>query len=313
VRSASASNFPLVAHYVNDESVNIPGRATQPGEAHASFLNVDPAFFETMQIPILLGRSLKPADLASPTAAVVNQKFATTFFNGENPIGRQFSLGRSTNASLLEIVGVAQSAHYNSLQEEIPPVAYLPYTYNLTGLGQLFFELRTTGSPLNVAAEVRRIVHDASSSVPVGAITTQEQRMDQTISQERTFADLGSCFALLALLIACVGLYGAMSYAVARRTGEIGIRMALGAQRQAIIWMVLREVLLVSTAGMLLGYGAARFITRFIEAFLFGLKANDPLAIGAAIGILLAAALAAGYLPAWKASRIDPAVALRNE
>ena len=148
---------------------------------------------------------------------------------------------------------------------------------------------------------------------PSAKSTTQAQRIDQTISQERTFADLGSCFAALALLIACVGLYGAMAYTVARRTGEIGIRMALGAQRPGIIWMVLREVLALSAAGLLLGYGAARLTTRFLESFLYGLKPNDPLAIAAAIGILLAAALAAGYLPAWRASRIDPAAALRNE
>jgi predicted permease len=312
VRAASASNFPLVTRHVNDSSVHVPGRAAPPGDPRTDFVNVDPAFLETMQIPVLLGRSLKASDLAAPMVAMVNQKFASVFFGGDNPVGRQFSLSRPTNP-LFEIVGVAQSAHYNSLQEEVPPVVYIPYTFNLQGLGQLYFEIRTTGPPLTIAAEVRRIVHDASSSVPVGEISTQAQRIDQTISQERTFADLGTCFALLALLIACVGLYGAVSYAVVRRTGEIGIRMALGAQRQGIIWMVLREVLTVSSAGLLLGYGAARFTTRFIEAFLFGLKANDPAAIAGAIAILLAAALAAGYLPAWKASRIDPAVALRNE
>ncbi len=312
VRAASASAYPLVAHHVNNSSVFVPGREVQPGDPSTDFVNVDPAFLETMQIPVLLGRSLTRADLASPNVAVVNQKFASIFFGRENPVGRQFSLSRRTNP-LFEIVGVAKAAHYNSLQEEIPPVVYVPYTHNLAELGQLFFEIRTAGAPLSVAAQIRRIVRDASSSVPVGEITTQAQVMDQTISQEHTFAELGTCFAALALLIACVGLYGAMAYAVARRTGEIGIRMALGAQREGIIWMVLREVLAISTAGLLLGYGAARLTTRFIEAFLFGLKPNDPLAIAAATGILLAAALAAGYLPAQRASRIDPAVALRNE
>jgi ABC-type antimicrobial peptide transport system permease subunit len=192
-------------------------------------------------------------------------------------------------------------------------VVYLPYTQNLAGLSQLVFELRTAGPPLSAATAVRRIVHDASASVSIGEIATQAQRIDQTIAQQRTFADLGTCFALLALLIACVGLYGAMAYTVVRRTGEIGIRMALGAQRGGVIWMVLREVLAISAAGLLIGYTAARFTTHFVESFLYGLKPNDPLAIAAAIAILLAAALAAGYLPAWRASRIDPAVALRNE
>jgi macrolide transport system ATP-binding/permease protein len=177
----------------------------------------------------------------------------------------------------------------------------------------MVFELGTAGPPLGAAAAVRRIVHDASSSVSITEIATQAQRIDSTIWQERTFANLGACFAALALLIACVGLYGSMAYMVARRTGEIGIRMALGAQRPGIIWMVLRKVLALSGSGLLLGYGAARLTTRFIESFLFNVKPNDPLAIAAATGILLATALAAGYLPAWRASRIDPTDALRSE
>jgi predicted permease len=312
VRAASASNFPLVAHYVNDATVVIPGRTAQPGDPSTDLLNVDPAFLETMQIPVLLGRSLEPGDLGSPAVAVVNQRFASAFFGGENPIGRQFSLDKPGNP-LFRIVGLAKAAHYNSLQEEIPPVVYLPYTQDPAGLGQLFFELRTAGPPLGAAMAVRRIVHDANSSVSVGEITTEAQRIDQTIWQERTFADLGSCFAALALAIAWVGLYGAMAYTVARRTGEIGIRMAMGAQRPGIVWMVLREVLAISAVGLLLGYGAARLTARLVESFLFGMKPNDPMAVAAAIGIMLAAALAAGYLPAWRASRIDPAVALRNE
>ena len=312
VRAATASNFPLVSHYVNNTSVVIPGRIVQPGDQYVNILNVDPAFLETMQIPVLLGRDLQGGDLASPNVAVVNQKFASTFFGGESPIGRQFSLGKATNP-LFQVVGVAKAAHYNSLQETAEPVIYIPYTQNSAGLAGLFFELRTAGNPLSTVAAVRRIVHEASRAVSINEVSTQEQRMEQTISQERTFANLGSCFAVLALLIACVGLYGAMAYAVARRTGEIGIRMALGAQRPKIIWMVLREVLALGAAGLAIGYGAARFTTHFVESFLYGMKANDPLAMAAAIGILLAAAVAAGYAPAWRASRIDPATALRNE
>jgi len=312
VRSATASNFPLVAQYVNDSNVVIPGRTAQAGDPSTNVLNVDPAFLETMQIPVLLGRGLQEGDLASPMVAVVNQKFASTFFGGESPIGRQFSLSKAANP-LFEIVGVAKGAHYNSLQETEQPVIYIPYTQNPAGLGGLVFEIRTAGDPLSAVAAVRRIVHDASRAVSITEVTTQAQRMEQTISQERTFANLGSCFAVLALLIACVGLYGAMAYTVARRTGEIGIRMALGAQRPRIIWMVLREVLALTAGGLLVGYGAARLTTHFVESFLYGMKANDPLAVAAAIALLLAAAVAAGYAPAWRASRIDPAMALRNE
>ena len=312
VRAASASMFPLVAHYVNDTNVIIPGRTAGPGDVHTYIMDVDPAFLGTMQIPILLGRDLQEGDLASPQVAVVNHKFATTFFGTDNPVGRQFSLSNPNNP-LFQIVGVSKDAHYNSLQESEPPVVYTPYTQDLRGLGGLVFELRTAGDPRAAVAAVRRAVHDASPVVSITEVSTQVQRIEQTISQERTFANLGTCFALLALAIACVGLYGAMAYAVARRTGEIGIRMALGAQRRKIIWMVLREVLVLTAAGLVVGFAAARYATKLVESFLYGIKANDPLAVAAAIGILMAAALAAGYAPAWRASRIDPAVALRNE
>ncbi len=231
-----------MAQYVNNPSIYIPGRATLPVDSTAERLAVDPAFLDTMEIPVLLGRGLVPGDLASPAVAVVNQKFAGTFFPGENPVGRQFGLGSTAGGQLLQIVGVARNAHYNSLQEREEPVIYIPYTQDLGGLRALFFELRTTGNPLDVVSTVRRIVRDTSREVSItGGLSPGRQRMEQTISQERTFADLGSCFAVLALSIACVGLYGAMAYSVARRTGEIGIRVALGAQRRKIIWMVLRE------------------------------------------------------------------------
>jgi macrolide transport system ATP-binding/permease protein len=311
VRAASASDLPLVSRRVNDNRVTIPGRAPQPGDPFVNLASVDPAFLETMQIPVLLGRGLQEGDVASSAVAVVNQKFATVFFGGDSPVGRQFSLGSMER--LFEIVGVAKNAHYNSLQERDQPVVYLLYAQQPGGLGGLYFELRIAGDPFGPVPAVRRIVHDASHAVSITEVTTQAQRIEQTISQERTFAFLGSCFAVLAMLIACVGLYGAMSYAVARRTGEIGIRMALGAQRPKIIWMVLREVLALTAIGLLIGFGASRLTTKFVESFLYEMKANDPLAVAAAIGILLAAAIMAGYAPAWRASRIDPAAALRNE
>ena len=312
VRSASLSDFPLVAQYVNNDSVSVPGRPSKPGDPPGNLLHVDPSFLDTMQIPVLLGRNLQPGDLASPTVAVINQKFASVFFEGQNPIGRQFAPGRE-HPVVYQVVGVARPAHYNSLKEEIPPVAYLPYTADLPTLQGMYFELRTAGNPLASVAAVRRVVHDASRDVSITNIASQRQQIDQTIAEQRTFADLGSCFAVLALLIASVGLYGSMAYAVARRTGEIGIRMALGAQRPKIIGMVLREVMGIAAAGLVLGYAAARMTTRFVESFLFGATRNDPLAVTAAIAILLFAALVAGYLPAWRASRIDPAAALRNE
>jgi len=311
VRSATLSDFPLVAQYMDNNSISIPGRSPKAADPYACLLRIDPAFLDTMQIPVLSGRNLQQGDLASPQVAVVNQKFASAYFDGQNPVGRQFSFGKSQ--PMYQIVGMARAAHYNSIQEDIPPVIYLPYTDEVANLQGMFFELRTVGNPMAALSAVRRIVHDASHDVSITDISTEEQMIDRTIADQRTFANLGTCFALLALLIASVGLYGAMAYAVARRTNEIGIRMALGAQRPRIIWMVLREVMAIAAAGLLVGFGAARLTTKFVESYLFGIKHNDPLALAGAIAILLAAAVTAGYLPAWRASRIDPAEALRNE
>jgi ABC-type lipoprotein release transport system permease subunit len=180
-------------------------------------------------------------------------------------------------------------------------------------LREMIFELRATGNPLALANTVRQIVHQVGPQVPVADMTTQSRRIDQTIQQERTFAELCACFGGLALLMACVGLYGTMAYAVARRTGEIGIRMALGATRRRVVWMVLCEVVMLSAFGLVIGLAAAYETTAFLKSFLFGVKPNDPLAIGASVAILIACALLAGYLPAFRASRIDPMAALRNE
>jgi ABC-type antimicrobial peptide transport system permease subunit len=175
------------------------------------------------------------------------------------------------------------------------------------------YALRTAGDPLQYVKTVREIVHQADSRVPLTNVKTQAAEIDRTMNQEIVFAKLCAGFAMLALAIACVGLYGTMSYKVARRTGEIGIRVALGAQRGAVVWMVLREVLILSAVGLLIGVPAALGASRLIESFLFGMKPNDPLALTLAVVTLLSAALLAGYFPARKASRIDPTIALRHE
>ena len=252
----------------------------------------------------------------APVAAVVNQVFAEKYFHGQNPLGRHFAFGGAkANATDIEIVGVARTARYSSLKREIPPVTYIAWIQapKSRQLRQLIFELRATRDPLALTNTVRQIVHEVGPQVPVADMTTQSRRIDQTISQERTFAQLCACFGALALLMACVGLYGTMAYAVARRTGEIGIRMALGATRRRVIWMILREVAVLSVFGLLAGLVAAYQTTAFLKSFLFGVKPNDPFAIGASVAILTACALLAGYLPAFRASRIDPMVALRNE
>jgi macrolide transport system ATP-binding/permease protein len=175
------------------------------------------------------------------------------------------------------------------------------------------YELRTAGDPLGYVNSVREIVRRADARVPVYEIRTQEADIDRTINQEITFAALCSGFALLALAIASVGLYGTVSYNVARRTGEIGIRMALGAEPGRVVGMVLGEVVGLAAAGLAVGMAAALATSKFVASFLYGIKANDPLALALAVATLLAAAMLAGYAPARKASRIDPMTALRHE
>jgi macrolide transport system ATP-binding/permease protein len=177
----------------------------------------------------------------------------------------------------------------------------------------MVFALRTSGDPLRYVDSVREIVRQADPRMPVSEVRTQAADIDRTINQEITFAKLCSGFAILALVIACVGLYGTVSYNVARRTGEIGIRMALGAQRSGIILMVLREVLVLAAAGLAIGMATALAASRFLASFLYGMKPNDGLTLTLAMVTLIGAALLAGYLPSRRASQIDPMAALRHE
>jgi macrolide transport system ATP-binding/permease protein len=319
VRSATSSDMPLVGGWSSSTSITVPG-IPQPPEGqrgpNTSYAMVGSNFFETMEIPIVAGRAIDNRDVdGASVAAVVNQIFAEKYFHGQNPVGRHFGLGGKTNATDVEIVGIARTARYSSLQREIPPVTYIRWIQSPKNrqLRAMIFELRAAGDPLALSNTVRQIVHQVGPQVPVADMTTQSRRIDQTILQERTFAQLCACFGGLALLMACVGLYGTMAYAVARRTGEIGIRMALGATRRRVVWMILREVAALSAFGLLIGLAAAWQTTAFLKSFLFGVKPNDPLAMASSVAILIACALLAGYLPAFRASRIDPMVALRNE
>jgi macrolide transport system ATP-binding/permease protein len=301
VRAATASGFPLVAQNMNSSNIRIPGFTG--ADAQTAFLNIAANFFETMQIPVLVGRGIDARDVAGGAKiAVVNEVFVKKFLRGRGEYEMQF-----------EIVGVAKNARYSSLKDDLPAVAYLPYTHDPRQMGQLTFELRAAGDPMALANAAREAVRQADSRIPVTNLKTQEAVIDQTIGQERTFAMLCTAFALLAVAIACVGLYGTMAYSVARRTNEIGLRMALGAERRRLIWMVLREVVAMAAAGLAIGVPVALATTKFVKSFLFDMKPNDPAAIAGAAAILVLAAVAAGYGPAWRASRIDPWVALRDE
>jgi predicted permease len=311
VRSVSLSEDSLIGAGTG-LSISVAGAPPGPGKL---LLNVGPKFFTTMQIPILAGRDFEESDQpGSQAVAVINELFVKANFGDKNPLGQHLTLWKGDRpARDMEIVGICGNARYGSLRRAIPPVVYMPFNQGYPLPDQMVYALRTSGDPLRYVNVVREIVRQADARVPVSEIRTQVADIDQQINQEITFAELCSGFAILALVIACVGLYGTVSYNVARRTGEIGIRMALGAQRGAVVRMVLGEVLVLAAVGLAVGMAAALGTSKFVASFLYGMKANDPLALTLAVAVLLGAALLAGYVPARKASRIDPMSALRNE
>jgi predicted permease len=276
-------------------------------------LQAGPDFFTTLEIPLLRGRAIDDRDRqGSVPVAVVSDVFARTYFGDEDPIGQRLQVGGSSPLDA-EVVGIASTVRYGGLRQRVPPVVYLSYAQVSSELRQMVFALRTSGDPLRYVSAVRAIVHEADPRVPVTNIKTLAADIDQTINQEIVFARLCTAFAMLALLTACVGLYGTMAHSVARQTRELGIRMALGATRRLVIWMVLREVWMLGALGVLIGVPVALATSRLVESFLYGTKPNDPAALAAAVLTLLAAALAAGYGPARRASRVDPIIALRDE
>jgi macrolide transport system ATP-binding/permease protein len=287
-----------------------------PARQNPSVLTVGPGFFTTMQIPLLRGREMDEHDRASlKPVAVVNQAFAQAAFGDQNPIGQHLNLPLDPVAKReIEIVGVSTNAHYSALQGAVHPTVYLPFDLAPWGpAGEMVYELRTAGNPLAHVDTVRQIVRQADARVPLSDVKTQTAWIDQTINQEIVFAKLCTAFAILALVIACVGLYGTISYNVARRTSEIGIRMALGAQRGGVVRMILRQVVILAALGLAIGMPTALATSKLVASFLYGTKPNDPVTLVLAVSTLLCAALLAGYAPARRASRIDPMTALRNE
>jgi predicted permease len=278
----------------------------------ARSLAAGPRFFTTMQIPILAGREIDDRDRPGSTAvAVISERLARTYFAGVNPVGRRIRLlGEKRD---LEIVGVSGNVQYGSPKNEAGSPVTVFVAASQISPEQMTYALRTVGDPLRYVQSVHEIVREADSRIPVTNVVTQAAEIDRTISREITFAKLCTGFAVLALLIACVGLYGTMSYTVARQVGEIGIRMALGAQRRAVVWMVLRRVLLLAVAGLAISVPAALIASQLVKSLLFETRPNDPQTLLLAAAILVGAAIVAGYAPARRASRIDPLAALRHE
>jgi len=276
----------------------------------ARVLVAGPRFLTTMQIPLLAGREIDDRDQAGSTpVAVISERLARTYFGNDNPVGRRITFVSEKRD--LEIVGVSANLRYGGLKGESPMTVFIAVS-QISPEG-VTYALRTAGDPLRYVRSVHEIVREADSRIPVTNVVTQATEIDRTISQEVTFAKLCTGFAVLALLIACVGLYGTMSYNVARQVGEIGIRMALGAQRRTVVWMVLRRVLLLTAVGLAISVPAALSASQLVKSFLFETQPNDPGTLVLAGVVLVSAAILAGYAPARRASRIDPLAALRHE
>ncbi|HYL76392.1 MAG TPA: ABC transporter permease [Bryobacteraceae bacterium] len=312
VRNASLSSLPLIGGGNWFTSVSAAGAKPRTSK----IVSVGQDFFTTMQVPVLLGRAIEERDVAgAPVVAVVDQVFAKANFGAANPLGQHLRFPHDACPKCdVEIVGLSSDVRVGRLKEKPPPVVYLSFSQGVAEPPrEMVFELRTAGNPLGYVNAVREIVRQADARLPVSEVTTQKALIDGTISQEITFARLCSAFAMLALAIACVGLYGTVSYNVARRTGEIGIRMALGARRGTLVWMVLRGVLTLAAVGLAISVPIALGASKLVGAFLFDMKPNDPVTLALAVVTLLCAAVLAGYAPARKASRIDPMIALRQE
>jgi len=284
------------------------GAATIAG---AGVMAAGPRFLTTMQIPILAGREIDERDQAgSPPVAVISERLARIYFGNENPLGRRITF--EDDKRDLEIVGVSANVRYGGLKGDGGSMTVFAAARQFPS-DRVTYALRVAGDPPSYVRSVREIVREADSRIPVTNVATQAAEIDRTISREITFSKLCAGFAVLALLIACVGLYGTMSYNVARQIGEIGTRMALGAQRGAVLWMVLRRALILAAVGLAISVPIALIAFRLVKSFLFETQPNDPGTLALAGALLLSAAILAGYAPARRASRIDPLAALRHE
>jgi predicted permease len=307
VQSVAFTRMALLSGGQNITGLFVPGK-TEAFEIHA--MQVSPQFFQTLDIPVLLGRGFTEHDMANPeSVALINETAAKQVFAGVNPIGQRFGSNMETSGKS-EIIGVIKDTKYHSLREPAPPTLYRLLATTATGFTVV---VRTAGNPTNTIEPVRAAMRQVDADLPLTGVTTQTDQIEGRVAQERLFALAYSLFGGLALLLACIGLFGLMSYNVSRRTNEIGIRIALGAQRSGVIGMVLRESMIMVVAGVAIGLAAAIAAGRLVTAILFGLEPNDVWTMTAAIGLMAAVCLIAGYLPARRASRVDPMVALRYE
>jgi predicted permease len=328
VTSVSYSSGTLLSGGLMATAFHLAG-APAKSDVNSDILPVGPNFFTTMKFSLLRGRDFSPADVVSasasaaaeaaaspappaPAAVIVNQTFARRYFGGVDPLGQRFgnsaAWGQNDNGPGYVVIGVVRDAKYDSLRSEISPTAYVPASG-----GGASFEMRTAVDPTSIIPAVQSVVNQIDSSLPIFGVMTESQSVDQLLFQERLIARLSSFFGILALILACIGLYGLLSYEVSRRTREIGIRMALGAGQRDVLRMVVEEGLELTIAGAVFGVAAALAVTRYLGSILYGVHPGDPVTLIVVAAILMIVALAACWIPARRAARVDPMVALRYE
>jgi predicted permease len=313
VRAVSLAVTPLLTDSEWRRSITVEGHQAKEGEdMNPDVDSIGPSYFATMGQPLVAGRDFTERDSAgAPKVAIVNEALAKYFFGSGNAIGHRLGF-RSANANDIEIIGVVKDAKTTTLRDEIKRLVYTPYMQT-EELNEMTFYVRARGDAASATASVRSVVAQTDRNLPIFDMKTMDARVDESLFIERMVAGLSVAFGVLATALAAIGLYGVMSYSVARRTREIGIRMALGAERTAVLWLVLREVALLVGIGVVAGVPLAVGLGRVVQSQLFNLSPTDPVALAAAALLLAGVALIAGYLPARRATRVDPMLALRCE
>jgi predicted permease len=312
VKSAAMAAVPILSGNEWDSSTAVEGHTYADGEDQQAFMNaLSPGYFETMHIPILEGRDFRQSDVAErPTVAIVNRRFAEHFFPGKSAVGKRLGRGGGKNAKLtIEIIGVVADSLYEGPREGVRRQVFIPNW----GRNSAAFYVRTNTGSSSAFNVIRNEVKQLDASMPVYEMKTLEAQLDETLLTDRLIALLSAGFGLLATLLASIGLYGVMAFVVARRRKELGIRLALGAQARLVIWLVMREVLLLLAIGLAVGVPAGMALGRYVAAQLYGIQPNDPWMAGSTVLLLALVSAAAGLIPAHRASRIDPIMALRCE
>jgi predicted permease len=324
VQSVGLAAVRILKNNEWDNWVTIEGYTPKPGDRPDAFMNsISPNYFGTLGVPVVAGRDFTTQDTEEvlhrepdnwvPTKIIVNESFVKRYFNGRSALGRRVGFGIDPGTKVdMEIIGVVKDIKYMNLRNEIPDQAFLPYMASRNQGGMTVF-VRTAADPETMFTALRAKIRELDANLPIYGMRTVQEDLNDTLVTERMTANLSAVFGFLATLLAIVGLYGVMAYSVARRTREIGIRMALGALEGRVVWMVMKEVLLLVVLGVSVALPAAFALTRLVRAQLYGVAPNDPWTMAlATIGLMLVAS-AAGFVPALRASRIDPIRALRYE